>query len=491
MPPMAPKKVRKKKVRKAKKVEEEPVDDIGGRAEYSLELHKAAWKGDHDVLKGLLDASTPDHCLKYLNELDHHGHAPLHIAGHFGDFEAIKLLVDAGANPEQLSIPGWRCIEETTASGRLDIARYLLTAGHDYYIKEMEKNAIRWHKNLKDIPDFYMELQWDFSTWVPLVSSFCPRDTYKIWKTGSAMRLDYTLLGFKNFRIQRGNVSFVFTGEDQPNPGHLYVLNHDNKTRQDFSEPPGEHYQEHLDSALHYMGGHDCCSHLGKRGKAVEFLPASGWLSNAQNKSKVGDYHALEYKTKGLTFRSLIRSDPKAKKTRVPRTWESVKAAEEEPAYRARFDDYFATNPKNEEDYLNGFVWKSENVRTDKKKFKGSICLSEEYPLTVKQLMSILEIYSPTSQVWKKLEEFLTMKLPPGFPVKSDIPVFFTIHAVVQFKNFRHESFPPDMFTVPEEYERIAEAFTGQETREMFKVVKSKSGKEKDKSEGGESTSVE
>ena len=48
---------------------------------------------------------------------------------------------------------------------------------------------------------------------VPLVSKICPSDTYKVYKRGSFVRIDTTLLGFDQAECQRGNRSYVFKGE--------------------------------------------------------------------------------------------------------------------------------------------------------------------------------------------------------------------------------------------------------------------------------------
>ena len=48
---------------------------------------------------------------------------------------------------------------------------------------------------------------------VPLVSRMCPSDTYKVYKQGSNVRIDTTLLGFDQSSWQRGNKSYLFKAE--------------------------------------------------------------------------------------------------------------------------------------------------------------------------------------------------------------------------------------------------------------------------------------
>ena len=54
-------------------------------------------------------------------------------------------------------------------------------------------------------------MKWKFSSWLPFTSRFCPTDTLLIYKKGSSVRADFTLVGFENFAWKRGNCSFLLS----------------------------------------------------------------------------------------------------------------------------------------------------------------------------------------------------------------------------------------------------------------------------------------
>ena len=47
-------------------------------------------------------------------------------------------------------------------------------------------------------------MNWTFKSWLPLVNKLMPTDDVKLWKRGSSLRMDSTLLGFSGTKWKRG-----------------------------------------------------------------------------------------------------------------------------------------------------------------------------------------------------------------------------------------------------------------------------------------------
>ena len=88
--------------------------------------------------------------------------------------------------------------------------------------------------------------------------------------------------------------------------------------------------------------------------------------------------------------------------------------------------------------------------------FKATVAMSEDFPLTVEMLLNVLEVIAPQFKHFQKLRDFIEMKLPPGFPVKVDIPVLPTVSARVTFHDFhwknQEEKLSDELFSIPEGY---------------------------------------
>lgn len=98
---------------------------------------------------------------------------------------------------------------------------------------------------LSDLGDFYLELKWDFHSWsesllhifftfpffsVPLLSKMLPSDLCKIYKRGTCLRLDTTLVDFNDRTWERGDISFIYdSSADDHSHNQLVIL--DNKAK--------------------------------------------------------------------------------------------------------------------------------------------------------------------------------------------------------------------------------------------------------------------
>jgi len=104
----------------------------------------------------------------------------------------------------------------------------------------MHKEAI--FTALEELPDFSVDLHFECSSpFIPFLSHLAPYDTYHIYKRGSNLRFDSTLLGFKKLKSIRGDISVLLKGrknnenshtndENTDQEGELLMIDHERKT---------------------------------------------------------------------------------------------------------------------------------------------------------------------------------------------------------------------------------------------------------------------
>ena len=86
--------------------------------------------------------------------------------------------------------------------------------------------------SLKNLGDFVVDLKWDFTSWLPLVSRILPSDICKISKKGASIRLDTALVDFTEMRWERGDITFLYRGDAETPEESLFVLDNDLKVYQ-------------------------------------------------------------------------------------------------------------------------------------------------------------------------------------------------------------------------------------------------------------------
>ncbi|CAM2118937.1 unnamed protein product [Caretta caretta] len=315
--------------------------------------------------------------------------------------------------------------------------------------------------------DFYLELHWDFQSWVPLLSRILPSDACKIYKQGINIRLDTTLIDFTDMKCQRGDLSFIFNGDAAPSESFV-VLDNEQKVYQRIHHEESEMETEEEVDIL--MSSDIYSATLST--KSITFTRAqTGWLFREDKTERVGNFLADFYLVNGLVLESRKRREHLSEEDilRNKAIMESLSKGGNlmeqnfEPVRRQSLTPP-PPNTITWEEYISAENGKAPHLgrelvcKESKKTFKATIAMSQEFPLGIESLLNVLEVIAPFKH-FNKLREFVQMKLPPGFPVKLDIPVFPTITATVTFQEFRYDEFDESIFTIPDDYKEDPSRF--------------------------------
>lgn len=102
-------------------------------------------------------------------------------------------------------------------------------------------------------------------------------------------------------------------------------------------------------------------------------------------------------------------------------------------------------------------------ARKVRKQFEAKVVMAESFPVQPYDFIPVIEFLSTTGEHMKNLDEFFRMKLPPGFPVKFELPMMFTVRVAYTFQKIvLNPLLDPEMFEIPNDYHEV---FTLDEVR--------------------------
>ncbi|XP_077995554.1 ankyrin repeat domain-containing protein 13D-like [Glandiceps talaboti] len=419
-------------------------------------LHWLVWHNSYEDLERTLIKDEHN-----VEAVDPRGRTALHLAVALGHLESTRVLLRHKAVVNTENKQGWTVLQEAISTGDPELVKIVLQH-RDYQRASARVAGIpELLEKLRAAPDFYVEMKWEFTSWVPLVSRMCPSDVYRVYKSGANVRVDTTLLGFDQMTWQRGNRSYIFKGEDGENMASFMEVDHDRC--QVFIEK----LQLRPDFDLSLMTPRESTVAARLTSPVVCTFIDTGKIAFTRNKSgiwgwrsdKVEGINGYECKVFSASNVELVTKQRLEHLTEEDkeRTKDTFKNHNPLQSFLGMAEQHQAasggniskssdpTNPtaiKPEEYFDPDFalgdrdVGRPKEVSTKVQKFKANLWLCEAHPLSLQeQVLPIIDLMAISNAHFAKLRDFITLQLPAGFPVKIEIPLFHILNARITFGN--------------------------------------------------------
>lgn len=443
-------------------------------------MHRSVFENDIRTLQRRLLLST---AATEIASRDRHGNTPLHLAVMLGRNVCVRLLLAHNAPVKVKNNEGWSPLAEAISYGHRQTITQLLRMLKLQSREHMESRRERLVQALRQMQDFYMEFKWDFQSWLPLVSRILPSDICRLYKCGASLRLDTTLVDFNDMRWDRGDISFLFRGEAAPNES-LVLLDNEQQCYQRL-----RYEESDMEDEVDVLMSTDILA-TQMSTKTIQFARAQrGWLFRANRKELIGGQYQCEiYTIQGLVLKQRKRrehlSHEDLQKNRAiveTITKGGTSGGGGGGGNGSQMDSISVGTPTGSNltlpelprrsslqpppvcnvtwsQYIDAPVGKCPQLgrtpvhKQSNKTLRATVAMSTDFPLSVDMLLDVLEVVAPLKHI-NKLREFVTLKLPTGFPVKIEIPVLHTVTAKVTFQKFEfRDNIPAKLFEIPAQY---------------------------------------
>ncbi|CAF0741476.1 unnamed protein product [Adineta steineri] len=439
--------------------------------EREFPLHVAIWNNETEKLTELIKENKDR-----IEQLDPRHRTPIQLAVCLGRLDAVRLLAQNDADCNVVSKDGWNLLQEAIATGNPALVKLVMK--YRNYQRNMQRirGIPDLLRKLKESPDFYVEMKWEFSSWVPLVSKLCPNDTYKIYKSGPNVRVDTTLLGIEGTSWQRGNRTFIFSLLADC----AKMIDIDHETKSAYSENlsiPGEEVillEPNMDQIDGKLISPNLTVYLDVDKIEFERSKSGVWGMRNEKTENINGYQCKVYTANNfeLVTRTRIEHmspddrqayeaghgsnknflggvfnflESSASSSRSTATTAAAATATNSSAMKLSNDQTknVDQSPITFEEYFNSRVdLKNKNIGRPREEnvkiqtFNAQISLCDEYPLSLQeQILPIIDLMAISNSHFKKLRDFVTLQLPNGFPVKIQIPLYHVLTAKVTFGN--------------------------------------------------------
>ncbi|EMP37787.1 Ankyrin repeat domain-containing protein 13B [Chelonia mydas] len=330
-----------------------------------------------------------------IEQLDPRGRTPLHLATTLGHLDCARVLLQHGADVGKENRSGWTVLQEAVSTRDLELVQLVLRY-RDYQraVKRLAGIPILLEK-LRKAQDFYVEMKWEFTSW----------DTSAV-----VLEIDH-------------DRQVVYSET-------LALASHDREGLLAAVQPTEEQVMGRLTAPV-------VTTQLDTKNIAFERNKTGllGWRS--EKTEVVNGYEAKVYGASNVELITRTRTEhlsdqhkAKSKGSKTPlQSFLGIAEQHVGPSNGTLITQTRShTNPTaiTPEEYFDpSFELGSRDMgrpmelTTKTQKFKAKLWLCEDHPLSLcEQVGPIIDLMAISNALFAKLRDFITLRLPPGFPVK-------------------------------------------------------------------------
>lgn len=455
----------------------------------NLSLHEAVFNNDSQLIYELL--KNKKNAKLIVNQRDKHGNTALHLACMLGrSKEIITALLQSGAAVDSKNLNRWTPFHEACSYGNRDIV-ILLTKQLENDVHDALSKA-KLSEVLEKTKDYRLVLKWEFQSWVPFLTRVLPSDVCVITKQGKCIRIDTRLLDFEVLSWRKGDCCLIYSSKFKKK---WIVMNNKTKKYQHFESAM-------IDKNIEVKADEFMSSDLidiELKSADIQFNRTTcGWIWKADKMEKVGNYEAALYnfnnvylvtkkrrehlkdediKRNKTAYKALVYAlkfgkrpnqsdldEISDKKVDEP----DIESLDEEDGGEAQHRESLPPPPTTNvtwEEYCQAepgnfpTLGREPKCKITKTAVKASVAMSREFPLSKNEFVDLLSVVP--LKLFKKLKEFVELRLPEGFPIRVDIPIFSFLNARITFEDFAFLNTPVDesLFDIPKDYEEDPNLF--------------------------------
>ncbi|KAK9816485.1 hypothetical protein WJX72_000874 [[Myrmecia] bisecta] len=414
----------------------------------AMAVHRAAFDGNVDEVLRLLASQEDPTQLHW----DPQGNTVLHIAVLRRHYNLVDTLLAADVPLKTPNSRGWLAIDEAIALKDARLVKALHTKETADLKKQIKAKKAYLLATMQSMPDYGFKLRWELGSpifWM-LLRKYAPHDTYQVWKKGTCIRVDGSLMGMDDKarslipKWKRGHFSLLFDGG--PTPSRLYLVDHNKQTYVDLTSERKQHKPD-IDAEVRIIMSEGA----GKsKMKPVEFRfkPAKTWLGNDATE-RIEGWKTRVFEATGkmvaitttmaplvvpktATFEEYLRLEPqKDQVNEVMVDPLSMGGPAASPGGASQAEDEEGALDEETAAALAKLRAKSG------RKLSGKCWMAEDFPMSLSQLLPVMDVIGNANKhlarVAKFLQKYGDMSL---FPVKLQVPLLMTVYLLVSFRQF-------------------------------------------------------